>query len=187
MEFRSAYAHWLRPVRRAPSRSRPRRPAANAEAVLALTRECHDEAVALSVFPVPDRLLARGPLPPGPPPRRRHGRGRHRHRGLPTCSPSLVVGAPLRHGNRIFNCAIVIHRGEIPGSRPRPGRPIASSMRSGTFAAGDDQRGGIITIGRAEVPFGTDLIFTATDTGLDLHVEVCGYVGPDPRAPRPPS
>ena len=29
------------------------------------------------------------------------------------------MGAPLRHGNRLYNCAVVIHRGEVLGVAPK--------------------------------------------------------------------
>ena len=33
--------------------------------------------------------------------------------------PLVVVGAPLRHRNRLYNCAVLIHRGEIIGIAPK--------------------------------------------------------------------
>ena len=33
--------------------------------------------------------------------------------------PVLVVGAPLARGNRVYNCAVVIHRGEVLGVAPK--------------------------------------------------------------------
>ncbi|MGL1330350.1 nitrilase-related carbon-nitrogen hydrolase, partial [Vibrio parahaemolyticus] len=33
--------------------------------------------------------------------------------------PVLLVGAPLRHGNRLYNCAVVVHRGRILGVAPK--------------------------------------------------------------------
>ena len=49
-------------------------------------------------------------------------------------TPLIVVGAPLRHGNRLYNCAVVLHRGEVLGGRARSATypPTASSTRSGT-------------------------------------------------------
>ncbi|MFN8099466.1 MAG: NAD(+) synthase [Dermatophilaceae bacterium] len=187
MEFRSAYAHGFARVAACTLPVALADPAANAEAVLALARECHDEAVALAVFPELcltgyslEDLFLQDPLLDAA------------TAAVATVTeasrdllPLLVVGAPLRHGNRIFNCAIVIHRGEILGVAPKAYLPTYREFyEKRHFAAGDDQRGGTITIGRAEVPFGTDLIFTATDTpGLDLHVEVCE----DMWVPIPPS
>ena len=33
--------------------------------------------------------------------------------------PVIVVGAPLRKGNRLYNCAVVIHRGAVLGVAPK--------------------------------------------------------------------
>ena len=47
-------------------------------------------------------------------------RGRHPRRGhREAAAPVVVVGAPLRHGNRLYNCAVVIHRGEVLGVAPK--------------------------------------------------------------------
>ncbi len=187
MEFRSAYAHGFARVAACTLPVALADPAANAEAVLAVARECHDEAVALAVFPELcltgyslEDLFLQDPLLDAA-----TAAVAHVVEGSRDLLPVLVVGAPLRHGNRIFNCAIVIHRGEILGVAPKAYLPTYREFyEKRHFAAGDDQRGGTITIGRAEVPFGTDLIFTATDTpGLDLHVEVCE----DMWVPIPPS
>ena len=52
------------------------------------------------------------------------------------------------------------------------------------FAPADDRRGATIELGGAEVPFGPDLIFSATDLpDLKLHVEICE----DMWVPVPPS
>lgn len=53
-------------------------------------------------------------------------------------------------------------------------RPTGSSTSRRHFAPGDDQRGGSITLGGKQIPFGVDLIFSAEDVaGLDIHIEVC--------------
>lgn len=87
----------------------------------------------------------------------------------------LVVGAPLRHRHRVYNCAVIVHRGRILGVTPKsylPNYREFSERRQ--VAAGDDERGGTIQVGGATVPFGTDLLFTAEDVpGLVLHAEVC--------------
>ncbi len=97
----------------------------------------------------------------------------------------LVVGAPLVKGNRVYNCAVVIHRGEILGVAPKSYLPnYREFYERRWFAPGDDQHGQFITVGQVEVPFGPDLIFSATDVaGLHLHAEVCE----DMWVPIPPS
>jgi len=47
--------------------------------------------------------------------------------------PILVVGAPLRSCNALFNCAVVLHRGQVRGViLSLTCRTTASSTRSGT-------------------------------------------------------
>jgi NAD+ synthase (glutamine-hydrolysing) len=97
----------------------------------------------------------------------------------------LVVGAPLIKGNRVYNCAVVIHRGEILGIAPKAYLPnYREFYERRWFAPGDDQHGQLLTLGGEEIPFGPDLIFSATDVdGLLLHAEVCE----DMFVPIPPS
>jgi NAD+ synthase (glutamine-hydrolysing) len=100
--------------------------------------------------------------------------------------PVLVVGAPLYSLNRLYNCAVVIHRGEVLGVVPKvhlPNYREFYEMRH--FARGDEQAGGgVIEVNGVTVPFGHDLIFDALDVpGLHLHVEICE----DMWVPVPPS
>ena len=97
----------------------------------------------------------------------------------------LVVGAPLVKGTRVFNCAVVIHRGEVLGVAPKSYLPnYREFYERRWFAPGDDQHGEYVEVAGQEVPFGPDLIFTAVDVpGLALHVEVCE----DMWVPIPPS
>ncbi|EON24335.1 MULTISPECIES: NAD(+) synthase [Nocardioides] len=97
----------------------------------------------------------------------------------------LVVGAPLVKGNRVYNCAVVIHRGEILGIAPKAYLPnYREFYERRWFAPGDDQHGQFLTLAGEEIPFGPDLIFSAADVdGLLLHAEVCE----DMWVPIPPS
>jgi NAD+ synthase (glutamine-hydrolysing) len=97
----------------------------------------------------------------------------------------LVFGAPLRHRHRIYNCAVVVHRGQILGVVPKSYLPTYREFyERRQLAPGDDQRGGMIRVGGTDVPFGPDLLFAAQDVeGLVLHVEVCE----DLWVPIPPS
>ena len=100
-------------------------------------------------------------------------------------TPVLVLGAPLVHGNRVLNCAVVVHRGEILGVAPKSYLPnYREFYEKRWFAPGDDRDGAYLEIRGEEVPFGPDLVFRATDVpGLALHVEVCE----DMWVPVPPS
>ena len=98
----------------------------------------------------------------------------------------LVVGAPLRKGNRLYNCAVVIHRGEILGVPAKSHLPnYREFYEHRHFASGEDQLGETITVaGQEEVPFGRNLVFRASDVpGLALFVEICE----DMWVPVPPS
>ena len=100
--------------------------------------------------------------------------------------PVLVVGAPLVHGNRVFNCAVVDPPRRDPRRRPEvlPARPTASSTSAAGSRRATTARWSTITVAGQEVPFGPDLIFRAIDVpGLDLHVEICE----DMWVPVPPS
>jgi NAD+ synthase (glutamine-hydrolysing) len=99
--------------------------------------------------------------------------------------PVLVVGAPVRKGNRVFNCAVVIHRGEVLGVAPKSFLPTYREFYEARwFASGADQYGKRIGVAGQEVPFGPDLVFRAGDVpGLALFVEVCE----DMWVPIPPS
>ncbi|HEX2212569.1 MAG TPA: NAD(+) synthase, partial [Mycobacterium sp.] len=98
--------------------------------------------------------------------------------------PILVIGAPLRYRHRIYNTAVVIHRGRLLGVAPKSYLPTYREFyERRQMAPGDDVRGAI-RMGDADVPFGPDLLFTATDMpGFVLHVEVCE----DMFVPIPPS
>ncbi|WP_316670279.1 NAD(+) synthase [uncultured Propionibacterium sp.] len=100
-------------------------------------------------------------------------------------TPLLVVGAPLRRGNRLYNCAVMVHRGRVLGVAPKSHLPnYREFYEKRYFASGAGLRGEIDLGGLGRVPFGDDLHFRATDVaGLDVHVEVCE----DMWVPVPPS
>jgi predicted amidohydrolase len=87
----------------------------------------------------------------------------------------LAVGAPLRFGPRIYNTAVVIHRGRLLGIVPKVYLPTYREFyEKRHFASGAGIDGETIRIGGLEAPFGTDLLFSATDLeGLILGLEIC--------------
>ena len=186
MDFYSAYRHGFVRVAACTHHTTLADPAANADSVLRLARACHDDNVALAVFPeltlsgysIEDILLQDALL----------DAVEDALLDLVVASanllPVLVVGAPLRYRHRIYNTAVVIHRGRVLGIAPKsylPTYPEFYERRQ--VAAGDDVRGAI-RIGDEHVPFGPDLLFTATDLpGFVLHVEICE----DMFVPVPPS
>ena len=186
MSFYSAYRHGFVRVAACTHHTSIGDPAANAASVLGLARECHDESVALAVFPeltltgysIEDILLQDALL----------DAVEEALSEIVTESaellPVLVIGAPLRHRHRIYNTAVVIHRGVVLGVVPKSYLPTYREFyESRQIAAGDDERG-TIRVADAEVPFGPDLLFVASDLpGFVLHVEICE----DMFVPVPPS
>ena len=90
-------------------------------------------------------------------------------------SPVLLVGAPLRHEGRLYNCAVVVSRGRILGVVPKSFLPhYREYYEKRWFAHGRNVRGATIRVGGVTAPFGVDLLFEATDlAGFVLHVEIC--------------
>ncbi len=176
MNFRSLYAHGFARVAACTTRTHLADPQRNAEAVLAMARECDAQGAALAVFPeltlsgysIEDLLLqdtlldaveqAIGAVVTGT-------------AGLGTM---VVIGAPLRHAGRVYNTALVIHRGNLLGVVPKSYLPTYREFyERRQIAAGDVLRSGI-TVAGATVPIGNDLLFAAEDVpGFVLHVEIC--------------
>ncbi|QIG43711.1 NAD(+) synthase [Nocardioides anomalus] len=186
MDFYSAYAHGFARVAACTFPIAIADPVANARAVLEQVRACHDEGVAVAVFPelclsgysiedlfLQDTLLdaVREALV-------------ELVVATADLTPVVVVGAPLAHGNRVLNTAVVVHRGRVLGVAPKSYLPTYREFYERRwFQPGDDVRG-TIELGGEEVPIGPDLVFDATDVqGLSLHVEVCE----DMWVPVPPS
>jgi NAD+ synthase (glutamine-hydrolysing) len=177
MSFRSAYRHGFARVAACVTVSRVADPMANAAAIAKAARSCHDKSAALAVFPelnlsgyAIEDLLKQDALLDGV------------VHGLETVvqvsaqlMPVLIVGAPLRHGARIYNCAVVIHRGRLLGVVPKSYLPTYREFyESRHFAAGRGLTGQEIAIGSLAAPFGTDLIFAADDVaGLTIGIEIC--------------
>lgn len=100
-------------------------------------------------------------------------------------NPVLLVGAPLRFEGKLFNCSVVIYRGEVLGIVPKTYLPNyrefyeKRQFTSGRNAVSRE----VIFLGRS-VPFGNDIIFSATTVAdFVLHTEICEDVW----TPIPPS
>ncbi|HEX2810630.1 MAG TPA: NAD(+) synthase [Kineosporiaceae bacterium] len=185
-DFRSAYRHGFARVAACALRTSIGDPQANAASVLRLSGACHDDGVAVAVFPeltlsgysIED-LLLQTPLLDAV---------ETALAELVAASvdlrPVLVVGAPLRHRHRIYNTAVVIHAGRVLGVAPKSYLPTYREFYERRQCAPGDDQGGAITLGGRDVPFGPDLLFDAEDVpGLVLHVEICE----DMWVPVPPS
>ncbi|MBV9490327.1 MAG: NAD(+) synthase, partial [Verrucomicrobia bacterium] len=100
-------------------------------------------------------------------------------------SPLLLVGAPLRFEGKLFNCALVIYRGQLLGIVPKSFLPnYREFYEKRQFNTGRNAvRREVLFLGET-VPFGNDLIFDATNyEDFSVHVEICE----DLWTPIPPS
>jgi NAD+ synthase (glutamine-hydrolysing) len=185
--FRSLYRHGFARVAACTARCTPADPPANAAAILHLAETCAADGTALAVFPelsvsgyaIDDLLLSDAVQTAT-------------EQALLTLIarsaqllPVLVVGAPLRHGARLYNCAVAIHRGRLLGVVPKVHLPnYREFYEKRHFASGEGTAGQSIAIGPHQAPFGPDLLFTAEDLpGLTIHLEICEDVW----VPMPPS
>lgn len=202
--FHSAYDQGFARVAACTSQVHLADPAANVAGIIETARALHDSHVAVAVFPelcltgysIDDLLLQQVVL----------DATLAAIEALRVASrdllPVLVVGAPLRNGNRLHNCAAVVHRGRVLGVVPKSYLPnYREFYEKRHFAAAPDSDRTTITLpgvgdpedrreGRPDerrgvsVPFGDRLLFRARDVAdLTLHVEICE----DLWVPVPPS
>ncbi|MBX9614412.1 MAG: NAD(+) synthase [Caulobacteraceae bacterium] len=96
-----------------------------------------------------------------------------------------VVGAPIRHGDRLLNCAVVLAGGEIVGVVPKTYLPnYREYYEKRWFSSGDDIGAETLSIDGRDSWIGTRLLFQADDRpGFVVGVEICE----DFWAPVPPS
>ena len=177
MTFHSLYQHGFARVASCTTRVVLADPAANAEAILRMARDCHEQSVALAVFPElgvsgyaisdllhQDVLLdaveqAIGAIA----------------QGSAALLPLLLVGAPLRHNGRLYNTAVAIHRGRVLGVVPKTYLPnYREFYERRHFVSGEGIAGQDIRVAGMLAPFGTDLLFAADDVpDFIVHAEIC--------------
>jgi NAD+ synthase (glutamine-hydrolysing) len=152
-------------------------PAANAGETLALMRAAEARHVDLALFPelgmsayaIDDLLLQDALLESVDENLRR----------LVDASRDLrqvcIVGAPIRRNNRLYNCAVVIARGKILGVVPKSFLPnYREYYENRWFAPGAGVTGLEVEVAGELAPFGTDLLFAASDLpDFVFHVEIC--------------
>jgi NAD+ synthase (glutamine-hydrolysing) len=99
--------------------------------------------------------------------------------------PPILIGAPMRRGGRVYNCALAIARGRLLGVVPKSFLPnYREYYEKRWFAPGVGMTGLEIEVAGWTVPFGVDLLFAADGHGdFIFHVEICE----DYWAPLPPS
>jgi NAD+ synthase (glutamine-hydrolysing) len=99
--------------------------------------------------------------------------------------PVLIVGAPLRLAGRLYNTAVVVHRGRILGVVPKTYLPnYREFYEKRHFVSGGNIVEHEIELAGQTVPFGTDQLFRSTGSvALTFHVEICEDIW----VPVPPS
>ena len=121
MNFHSLYAQGFARVAAVTLPVHPAQPLANAEEIIAAARSCDERGVSIALFPelcvsgyaIDDLLLQDVLLD-------------EVERALTTIIaasadllPLIVVGAPLRKGAALYNCAVAIHRGRALAVIPK--------------------------------------------------------------------
>ena len=99
--------------------------------------------------------------------RRSSARSPRSSRPRTTLFPVLIVGAPLRVAGRLYNTAVVIHRGAILGVVPKTYLPnYREFYEKRHFVSGANVHRAARSRSPARtVPFGTDLLFRSTGIG----------------------
>ena len=175
--FRSLYGQGFARIAACTGRSEPADPERNAAAILALAQRCHEAGAAVALFPelcvsayaIEDLFLQETLLDAV------EAAVARIVEASASLMPVLVVGAPLRWGSRLYNCALAIHRGTLLGVVPKSYLPnYREFYEKRHFAPGAGLVGETIAVGGLEVAFGTDLLFAPTDLQkLVLAIEIC--------------
>jgi NAD+ synthase (glutamine-hydrolysing) len=177
VSFRSIYQHGFVRVAACTTPTALADPAANADSILRLARDCDRRGVALAVFPelglsgyaISDLLQQAALLDAV---ERAIG---HIVAQSADLLPLLLVGAPIRHLGALYNTAVAIHRGRLLGVVPKIHLPnYREFYEPRHFVSGDGTAGGDIELAGQGAPFGSDLLFAAEDiTGFVVHAEIC--------------
>jgi NAD+ synthase (glutamine-hydrolysing) len=100
-------------------------------------------------------------------------------------TPVLLIGAPLRFEQRLFNCAVAIYQGRVLGIVPKSYLPnYREFYEKRQFSAARDALSREVDFLGQRVPFGNDLLFDAANVpDFTIHAEICEDVW----TPIPPS
>ena len=185
--FHSAHRHGFVRVATSTPRVRTADVAFNRDGIIAEVRRAHDAAVDLLVYPelcissyaIDDLHLQSALLDAA------EDAVRSIVAASAGLSPVLLVGAPLRHNGKLYNCALAIADGALLGVVPKSYLPnYREFYEKRWFAHGRHITGKAIVVAGSEVPFGTDLVFASSRlAGFRFHIEICE----DFWAPVPPS
>jgi NAD+ synthase (glutamine-hydrolysing) len=171
--FNSLYSHGYARVAVCVPRVKVAEPAFNAERTLALAQQADADKAVLALFPEMglsaysnDDLFHQDALLDAT----EAALGRIVQESTPLV-PILVVGAPLRFENKLFNCAVVIQGGRILGVVPKSYLPnYREFYERRQFAPASAATLRDVRLLGQDAPFGPDIIYEAADLeGFALH------------------
>jgi NAD+ synthase (glutamine-hydrolysing) len=186
-DFYSIYSHGFVRASASPIRISLADPAANAQSVIETLAKAHAAGAGLTVFPelclsgyAIDDLLQQKTVLEGVLDAIEAVRAASAGSGV-----VAVVGAPLMSGHKLYNCAVVIYAGAVLGVAPKSYLPSYREFYERRhFTPGLGVEGQSISLRDGPAPFGTDLVFAASDyPDFVLGVEICE----DLWTPEPPS
>lgn len=194
MEFRSVYDQGFARIAAVTAPVAPANPAKNAQTTIALLHEAQAQGVAVAVFPelnltgyaIDDLFLQEVLL------EQTLAAIESVRQATSELTVMAVVGAPLRQGNRLYNCALAIQGGRVYAVAPKTFLPnYREFYEKRHFASGANASATSITLpgvgdgpaasaaapaspSGAVVPFGNKLLLDFPHIpGMVLHMEVC--------------
>lgn len=181
MEFRSVYDQGFARIAAVTAPVAPANPAKNAQTTIDLLQEAQAQGVAVAVFPelnltgyaIDDLFLQEVLL------EQTLAAIESVRQASAELTVMAVVGAPLRQGNRLYNCALAIQGGRVYAVAPKTFLPnYREFYEKRHFASGASAAATSITLpgvgDGAVVPFGNKLLLDFPHIpGMVLHMEVC--------------
>ena len=179
--FFSIYSHGFVRVAVCVPHVRVADPEFNAERTAGLAVQASDASAAVALFPelgissyAIDDLLQQDALLDGV----RTGIRQIAHASK-DLTPVLLIGAPLRFENRLFNCAVVVYRGRVLGIVPKTYLPnYREFYERRQFSSARHAVGKQVQFFGEKVPFGNDLLFRAGFAAGDISVSRQGRPQP---------
>jgi NAD+ synthase (glutamine-hydrolysing) len=90
-----------------------------------------------------------------------------------SCKSAAIVGLPVWHDNRLYNCAALLQEGRILGVVPKSFVPEHKEYyEKRWFCSGANIGNESVRLLGEDVPFGTDLLFESPE-GVRLGIEIC--------------
>jgi NAD+ synthase (glutamine-hydrolysing) len=87
----------------------------------------------------------------------------------------VILGMPVRHKNALYNCSVVVEKGNVLGIVPKVYIPNYKEFYENRwFISGENIKNEFINLFDKKIPFGTDLLFTDKNySNLCFGTEIC--------------